>query len=147
MNNMYSGGMNVNRIPMNWNGMMPPYQQPQRPQLSPIPVRVVFSPEQISPQEIPTNGTPAIFPLNDGSRIIVKSLLPSGDFGEMIYVPEVPTPVEPQPQSQIQQPQAPQINPVEEVSKRLEVVEERMNKILSDLYGNKNEIKGGDQNA
>lgn len=143
MNNVFSGGMNVNRGTMNWNGPVQSYQPQPRSQLSPIPVRVVFSPEQISPQEIPTNGMPAIFPLNDGSRIIVKSLLPNGTFSEAVYVPEITAPVEPQ----HQQPQIQQTNPVEEMSKRLEVVEERINKILSDLYGNKNEVKGGEQNA
>lgn len=52
--------------------------------------RLVFSPDQITPQEIPTDGTPAIFPLDDGSAIYVKTFQPDGTFGEYKYVLEKP---------------------------------------------------------
>lgn len=58
-----------------------------------LPGRLVFSPDQITPQEIPTNGTPAIFPLDDGSAIYVKVFQPDGTFGEYKYVLEKPQPV------------------------------------------------------
>lgn len=57
--------------------------------------RLVFSPDQITPQEIPTDGTPAIFPLDDGSAIYVKSLNPDGrSFSEYRYVREKTQPEE-----------------------------------------------------
>lgn len=56
--------------------------------------RLIFSPEQITPQEIPTDGTPALFPLNDGSCIYAKSLQPDGTFAEWRYVLDKPVETE-----------------------------------------------------
>lgn len=57
--------------------------------------RLVFSPDQITPQEIPTDGTPAIFPLDDRSAIYVKSIKPDGSgFAEYRYVLDKPVEIE-----------------------------------------------------
>lgn len=95
-----------------------------------IPVRVVFSPEQIAPQEIPTNGTPALFPLSDGSCIIARSLLPSGLFDERIYA------LVPKNQSGDTQNQPSEFD---QVMARLGRIEENLGNILNDLYGSKSE--------
>lgn len=144
MSNMFGSSapqpmMNMDQRPMNWNGGMQQSPQP-RPQLSPIPVRVVFSPEQISPQEVPTDGRPAIFPLSDGSRIIVKSLLPNGMFDEQIYVPQ------PRPQQPVIQENLSNGSSLEQFEQRLSAIEGSLNKVLGDLYGGnktQNEVTGG----
>lgn len=57
--------------------------------------RLIFSPDQITPQEIPSDGTPAIFPLDDGSAIYVKSVKPDGSgFAEYKYVLDRPVETE-----------------------------------------------------
>lgn len=50
-----------------------------------LPGRVVFSADQITPQDIPSNGTPALFPLSDGQSIIVRSLRGDGTFSNDVY--------------------------------------------------------------
>lgn len=100
------------------------------PYPSNIPVRVVFSPEQIAPQEIPTNGTPALFPLNDGSCIIARSLLENGRFDERVYVLQT---------NNASENQQSQNSEFEQVMKRLGNIEESLNKVLNDLYGTKNQ--------
>lgn len=120
-NSSWGGGGN-----MNYMQSTPQMQN----QTSYIPVRVVFSPEQIAPQEIPTNGSPALFPLSDGSRIIVKSLLPNGMFDEQIYVLQ---------KNEAPQQQEKPMSDFDQVINRLGHMEEKMNQIMQDLYGNKNE--------
>lgn len=122
---------------INWTGA-----QTYPPKILPpsIPVRVVFSPEQISPQEIPTNGMPAIFPLNDGSKIIVKSLLPNGMFDEQVYIPEPKSQPQPVAQGIVQNNQP---NPMEQLLSRMDSFEATLNKVLGDLYGQKKDENGG----
>ncbi len=98
----------------------------QAPMSSNIPVRVVFSPEQINPQEIPTNGTPALFPLSNGSKIIARSLSSNGMFEERNYVLQ-------------QEDQNPQNNEFEQVMTRLGNIENSLNQVLNDLYGSKSQ--------
>lgn len=52
-----------------------------------IPGRVVFSKDQISPQDIPSTGSPAVFPFSDGSAIIVRAIGIRGNLEEQVYVP------------------------------------------------------------
>ena len=55
---------------------LPQTQQPQmatqQPQTPSLVGRIVTANDQIPPAEIPSNGTPAYFPLQDGSAILVK---------------------------------------------------------------------------
>ncbi len=124
--------------PINWNGRnnmnMGVNQNPyvggpianrNQGSFSSIPVRVVFSPEQIAPQDIPTNGTPAIFPLNDGSKIVVRSMLGNGLFDEKVYV--------------LQQNSQQQASEFDQVMMRLSGIENSLNQVLSDLYGSKSQ--------
>ena len=81
-------------------GQYPMYQQPQpfqpMPQtqaqpkpFSPITGRVVNSLDEITVQEVPTDGTVAWFPSADGSCVYGKRWTPDGNITTMRFVPEV----------------------------------------------------------
>ena len=85
--------------PMMPYGQYPMYQQPQpfqpMPQtqaqpkpFSPITGRVVNSLDEITVQEVPTDGTVAWFPSADGSCIYGKRWNPSGKIETFRYLPE-----------------------------------------------------------
>ena len=54
--------------------------------------RTVRSAQDVTPQEVPMDGTLALFPLADGTAIIGKRWTPEGTISEVRYVPEVPEP-------------------------------------------------------
>lgn len=120
--NYWSGGSNTNQVPPYGGGFI---NRSSSPNPSNIPVRVVFSPEQIAPQEIPLNGTPALFPLSDGSRIIARSLLGNGLFDERVYVLQSDNPANNQPSE------------FDQVMMRLGKIEQSLDRVLGDLYGTK----------
>ncbi len=71
---------------MNWRGQNNYINQTGiQNQHSALPGRVIFHPDQIFPQEIPTDGSPAIFPLMDGSCIIVRAIGPNGNLIDEQY--------------------------------------------------------------
>lgn len=107
------------------------YQQLYSQNRSYLPGRIVFSPEQISPQEIPTDGNPAVFPLFDGSKIIAKFYREDGTYGENVY--QLVTPPKPK---NVQ-------DNYEEVSSRLKSLEDNLNKVMNDLYTEK-EVKANE---
>ena len=85
--------------PMMPYGQYPVYQQPQpfqpMPQtqaqpkpFSPITGRVVNSLDEITVQEVPTDGTVAWFPSADGSCVYGKRWTPDGNITTMRFVPE-----------------------------------------------------------
>ena len=85
--------------PMMPYGQYPMYQQPQPfqpvPQtqaqpkpFSPITGRVVNSLDEITVQEVPTDGTVAWFPSADGSCVYGKRWTPDGNITTMRFVPE-----------------------------------------------------------
>lgn len=85
--------------PMMPYGQYPMYQQPQQfqpmPQtqaqpkpFSPITGRVVNSLDEITVQEVPTDGTVAWFPSADGSCVYGKRWTPDGNITTMRFVPE-----------------------------------------------------------
>lgn len=85
--------------PMTPYGQYPMYQQPQpfqpMPQtqaqpkpFSPITGRVVNSLDEITVQEVPTDGTVAWFPSADGSCVYGKRWTPDGNITTMRFVPE-----------------------------------------------------------
>lgn len=85
--------------PMMPYGQYPMYQQPQpfqpMPQtqaqpkpFSPITGRVVNSLDDITVQEVPTDGTVAWFPSADGSCVYGKRWTPDGNITTMRFVPE-----------------------------------------------------------
>lgn len=50
--------------------------------------RTVGSPDEITVQEVPTDGTPAYFSLSDGSAIVAKRWLTDGSIETVKYVRE-----------------------------------------------------------
>lgn len=117
---------NSGRLNVGWgnqmNGNMP-YTNRYMSNNSALPGRVVFSPDQISPQEIPTNGCPAIFPLSDGKTIIVKALLPNGMFDEQRFVLDEPVMTE----------EAPKESEFDQMMRRIDALEENFNNALKNL--------------
>ena len=73
-----------------------PYQ-PYRPQYQQMPTRmvpqisgrVVNSLDDITAQEVPTDGTVALFPSADGTCVYSKRWTPDGNISTMRFVPEV----------------------------------------------------------
>lgn len=117
--------------PYNMQGYQPTFgynpQQtymPQTPQPSPsqepmaIPHligRSISANDQIPPKEIPSDGSPAYFPMQDGSAILVKVWTGNGTIQTVRYVPE-----------QVQQPSQPEEHSNEEILKRLESLESKI---------------------
>lgn len=58
-------------------------QQPQR-----LVGRTVASAQEVTPQEVPMDGSLALFPLADGSAVVGKRWTPEGTIAEVRYVPE-----------------------------------------------------------
>lgn len=56
---------------------------------SPIAGRVVNSLDEITVQEVPTDGTVALFPSADGACVYSKRWTPDGNISTMRFVPEV----------------------------------------------------------
>lgn len=97
-------------------------QQPQTPSLV---GRIVTANDQIPPAEIPSNGTPAYFPMQDGSAILVKVWNGNGTINTVRYIPE---PAQPAPQPQ------PQDNSAqEEILRRLESLENKLTSLTDSL--------------
>ena len=73
---------------------LPQTQQPQmatqQPQTPSLVGRIVTANDQIPPAEIPSNGTPAYFPMQDGSAILVKVWNGNGTINTVRYIPEPP---------------------------------------------------------
>lgn len=75
-----------------WQGPQP-YTQPQTAQLPvqqvqtqanpPLVGHIVTANDQIPVSEVPQNGTPAYFPMQDGSSILAKSWQPDGTIAEL----------------------------------------------------------------
>lgn len=59
--------------------------QPVRPQPG---LRTVSSADEITVQEVPTDGSIALFPLADGSAVIGKRWMPDGSISTTRFVPE-----------------------------------------------------------
>ena len=71
--------------------------------------RSISANDQIPPKEIPSDGSPAYFPMQDGSAILVKVWTGNGTIQTVRYVPE-----------QAQQPSQPEEHSNEEILKRLD---------------------------
>ena len=100
------------------------YTQPQVTQTTPQPQLLghsVTANDQIPVSEVPQNGTPAYFPMQDGSSILVKSWQPDGTISTVRYIPEVQQPI---PQDQSHQ---------DEILKRLDSMEQKLNSLTESL--------------
>lgn len=84
---------------------MPQYQQAYQPQMpqyqqrqfSPITGRIVSNAEEITVQEVPTDGSIAWFPSADGSCVYGKRWTPDGNITTMRFVPETVESAQPAP--------------------------------------------------
>ena len=65
-----------------------PYQQQSNFQRQAITGRVVNNPEEITPQEVPTDGSVAFFPASDNSCIYGKRWMPDGSISTVRFVPD-----------------------------------------------------------
>lgn len=83
-------------VPSAYMPMPQPYQ-PYQPPYPPTPTRtapqisgrVVNSLDDITVQEVPTDGTVALFPSADGTCVYSKRWTPDGNISTMRFVPEV----------------------------------------------------------
>ena len=83
------------QMPPAYMPMQQPYQ-PYQPPYQPTPIRampqisgrVVNSLDDITVQEVPTDGTTALFPSADGKCIYSKRWTPDGNISTMRFVPE-----------------------------------------------------------
>lgn len=64
-------------------------REPQRPQTTLIPARMVSGFDDFVPNEVPSDGTPACFLQNDLSCIYVRGVNKTGTIDVVRYVPEV----------------------------------------------------------
>ena len=71
---------------MPYQQITPQYQQPYVQQQTHS--RPVKSPDEIMVQEVPTDGSIALFPLADGSAVIGKRWMPDGSISTTRFVPE-----------------------------------------------------------
>lgn len=121
---------NPYQYPYPWQGVTPPPsyqpaqpsqtaqqtwlpQQPQQTSQQPqrLVGRTVASAQEVTPQEVPMDGSLALFPLADGSAVIGKRWTPEGTIAEVRFVPEV----------KAQQPEAPSFE--SSVLDRLDAIE------------------------
>lgn len=83
--------------------------------------RMVAQVEEITPQEVPMDGSVGLFPQNDYSCIYAKQWTKDGNIQTVRYVPEQPTPV-----------QADQKTPLEEhlnrIEEKLEALDKKLNR-------------------
>ena len=81
---------------------MPQYQQAYQPQMpqyqqkqfSPITGRIISNAEEITVQEVPTDGSIAWFPAADGSCVYGKRWTPDGNITTLRFVPEAVEPAQ-----------------------------------------------------
>lgn len=95
-----------------------PYiQQPSRFQS--IPGRLVNNLDEITPQEVPMDGSVSLFPQNDYSAIYAKTWTKDGTIATVKFIPEQPTTG------------VPQKSPIEERLDRIDQRFDRLEKMLS----------------
>lgn len=87
-----------------------------------IPGRPVNNLDEITPQEVPMDGSVSLFPQNDYSAIYAKTWTKDGTIATVKYVPEQP------------QAATPQKSPIEERLDKIDQRFDRLEKILSDRH-------------
>lgn len=65
----------------------PQAQQPQQPQAQGLICKPVVDASNVSPNDVPMDGNPAVFPKNDFTEIYVKSWTPNGTIQTVVYRP------------------------------------------------------------
>lgn len=112
---------------LGFNGYNDPYRQTpmygigmnyQRPSISGRPVNNL---DEITPQEVPMDGSVSLFPQNDYSAIYAKTWTKDGTIATVKYIPE-------QPQTTHQK------SPIEERLDKIDQRFDRLEKMLSDRH-------------
>lgn len=116
MNNT-SGSFNTNNQSPGYSGFNN-FQRPSMPAM--IPGRLVANADEITPQEVPMDGSVSLFPQNDYSCIYAKQWTKDGNIQTVRYVPEQPVV------------QADQKTPLEEhldrIEEKLEALDKKLNR-------------------
>lgn len=94
------------------------FQRPTIPAM--IPGRLVANADEITPQEVPMDGSVSLFPQNDYSCIYAKTWTKEGTIATMKFVPE-------QPQNAEQQ-KSPLEMRLDSIDQQLEALNKRLNK-------------------
>lgn len=94
------------------------FQRPTMPAM--IPGRFVANADEITPQEVPMDGSVSLFPQNDYSCIYAKTWTKEGTIATMKFVPE-------QPQNAEQQKSPLEIR-LDSIDQRLEALDKKLNK-------------------
>ena len=135
-NNPFYGSIGFSQIPgtscIPPNGNYPPttqsyqnlYSQQPQNRFQSIPGRLVNNLDEITPQEVPMDGSVSLFPQNDYSAIYAKTWTKDGTIATVKFIPE-------QPQME------PQKSPLEE---RLDHIDQRFDK-LEKMLSNRNKSK------
>lgn len=117
------------------------YQNQQLNRFQSIPGRVVNNLDEITPQEVPMDGSVSLFPQNDYSAIYAKTWTKDGTIATVKFVPE-------QPASAV-----PQKSPIEERLDRIDQRFDHLEKMLSNRskpkkpYNKSNQGKEEQSNA
>lgn len=71
----------------NFQPQIPQIQQPQQQQTQGLICKPVVDASNVSPNDVPMDGNPAVFPKNDFKEIYVKSWTPNGTIQTIVYKP------------------------------------------------------------
>lgn len=110
---------NGNYVTQSQTYQNPYIQQPSR--FHSIPGRLVNNLDEITPQEVPMDGSVSLFPQNDYSAIYAKTWAKDGTIATVKFIPEQP---------QI----TPQKSPIEERLDKIDQRFDRLEKMLSDRH-------------
>lgn len=93
----------------------------QRPVIPPtIPGRLVVNADEITPQEVPMDGSVSLFPQNDYSCIYAKTWTKEGTIATMKFIPEQPQNAESQ--------KSPLEMRLDSIDQRLEALDKKLNR-------------------
>lgn len=66
------------------------FSTPQMISPSYLPGRIINNPNEIRPNEVPMDGTPSVFLLNDASGVLVKWWTADGQLHTQVFTPQMP---------------------------------------------------------
>lgn len=91
MNGMWGQPTNMPQNRMRNAGMQGTQSFNTQQMLSPpyLPGRVINNPNEIRPNEVPMDGTPSVFLLNDASGVLVKWWNTDGQLCTQIFIPQM----------------------------------------------------------
>lgn len=93
--NQFYGQMPGNAVQVYQRQAMQPQQMFTQQMQSSVFGKMIQAPTDIMPGDIPMNGTPCFFPMQDGSAIYMKAWSADGTINTMRFLPEHAAPKEP----------------------------------------------------